>query len=84
MLLAISFLAGFGGGVLVWQQFVTSRLAVENQQLREEANKVAGLSEENARFASKRIDPEELKWLRDGQAELLRLRGQVSQLRHAV
>lgn len=81
VLIAIGFVAGFGVGVFVWQQFVTARLAAENQQLREEVKMVAVLTDENVRLTSERIDPAELKRLRDGQAELLRLRGQVSQLR---
>ena len=68
-------------GVFVWQQFVTARLAAENQQLREEANQLAALIDENARLTNERIDPAELKRLRDGQEELLRLRGQAAQLR---
>ena len=83
-LLVLGFLAGFGVGVLVWQQFVTARLATENQQLREEVKKVAALTNENARLAIERIDPAELKRLREGQSELPRLRGQVSQLRRDV
>jgi len=76
-LVAIGFLAGFGAGVFVWQQFVTARFAAENQQLREEVKMVAVLTDENARLTSERIDPAELKRLRDGQADLLRLRGQA-------
>ena len=83
-LLLFGFLAGFGAGVLVWQQFVTARLAAENQQLRVEAQKAVALTGENTRLASERIDPEELRRLREGQSELPRLRGQVSQLRRDV
>ena len=83
-LLVLGFLAGFGVGVLVWQQFVTARLATENQQLREEVKKVAALTNENARLASGRADPAELERLRDGHTEFLRLRGQVAQLRREV
>jgi hypothetical protein len=81
LLLVLGFLAGFGVGVFVWQKFVATKLATENQQLRAEAGKVAALSDENARLASERVDPAELKRLREGQAELIRLRGQAGQLR---
>lgn len=80
-LLVIGFLTGLAVGVFVWQKLVTAKLASENQQLREEAKKVAALTDENARLASEHVDPAELKRLRDGQTELIRLRGQAGQLR---
>ena len=39
---------------------------------------------ENTKLAGERVDPAELSRLRDGQTELLRLRGQVSQLRQRL
>lgn len=81
LLLTVGFVISFAAGVFVWQRFVTARLEAENLQLREAAKQAVALSEENARLANERIDPDELKRLRDGQAELLRLRGQVAQLR---
>lgn len=84
LLLTVGLVTGFAAGVFVWQRFVTARLATENLQLREAAKQAVALSEENARLANERIDPGELKRLRDGQAELLRLRGQMGQLRRGL
>jgi hypothetical protein len=84
LLLTVGFVIGFAAGVFVWQRFVTARLEAENLHLRDAAKKSAGLAEENARLANERIDPDELKRLRDGQADLLRLRGQMGQLRREL
>jgi hypothetical protein len=81
LFLAVAFLAGFAVGVVVWQRFVADRLAAENLALRDQVKQMAALTEENAQLRGEQIDPGELKRLRDGQAELLRLRGQAAQLR---
>lgn len=81
ILLSVTFLIGLGVGILLWQQIVTARLIAENQRLQAEAQAAASLAEENSRLQAEHIDPAELKRLRDGQAEVLRLRGQTAQLR---
>ncbi|MSU58640.1 MAG: hypothetical protein EXS35_10765 [Pedosphaera sp.] len=83
-LLVVGFVAGFAAGVFVWQRAVVGKLESENQQLSGDAKKLAALTEENTRLAGERVDPAELKRLREGQAELLRLRGQVPQLRREL
>lgn len=84
LLLTVGFVISFAAGVFVWLRFVTERLEAENLQLREAAKQSVDLAEENARLANEGIDPGELKRLRDGQAELLRLRGQMGQLRREL
>ncbi len=79
--LLVGFLAGLGAGIFIWQNLVTRPVTLENQQLHAEAGKVVALAEENARLVNERVDPAELKRLREGQAELVRLRGQTTQLR---
>ncbi len=79
--LLVGFLAGLGAGIFIWQNLVTKPVTLENQQLHAEAGKVVALAEENARLVNERVDPAELKRLREGQAELVRLRGQTTQLR---
>lgn len=81
LLLIAAFILGFVFGAFVWQRLVTEPLLTENQSLRGAANESARLTAENARLANEQTDPEELQRLRDGQTELLRLRGQLVQLR---
>jgi len=68
-------------GFLIWETSRGGPLRVENLRLIEQAKTADALRAENARLTGERADPDELKKLRDGQTELLRLRGQVSQLR---
>jgi len=84
LLLITGFALGFGVGSLVWQKQIGNRLREENARLREQANDAEKLRAENAKLAGERVDPAELNRLRDGQTELLRLRGQVSQLRQRM
>lgn len=81
LIFSVTFLAGVGSGILLWQQFVTARLTAENKRLQAEAQSAAALAEENSRLQAEHVDAAEIKRLRDGQAELLRLRGQTAQLR---
>jgi hypothetical protein len=80
LLLASGTAAGFLLGLLV-SGAVIAKLKSENEQLRAAAGQVDSLKAENARLTSEQIDSHDLKRLRDSQAELLRLRGQVNQLR---
>jgi len=84
LLLCLGLVFGFASGVFVWQKQTGSRLREENNLLREKAGNTKSLRAQNAKFASEHIDPDELRRLRKGQTELLRLRGQVSQLRREV
>lgn len=81
LLLLVGFVLGCAAGALIWQRFAGAKLSAENHELRAEAARVAQLTEENAQLKSERVDPAELKRLRDGQTELIRLRGQTGQLR---
>ena len=84
LLLIAGFALGFGLGFFVWQKQVGNQLREENARLRDQVKNAEALRAENAKLTSERIDPAELNRLRDGQTELLRLRGQVSQLRQQV
>jgi len=83
LLLITGFALGFGLGFLVWQKQIGSRRE-ENARLRDQVKDAEALRAENAKLTSERVDPAELNRLRDGQTELLRLRGQVSQLRQRL
>ncbi len=67
-------------GTLVWQQQRFARLTDENVALRQE---VVALSRP-AEVAQPTADLAELERLREGHAELLRLRGEVARLRQAA
>ena len=84
LLLITGFAIGFGLGFFVWQKQIGNRLREENARLRDQVKDVEALRAENVKLASERVDPAELNRLRDGQTELLRLRGQVSQLRQRL
>lgn len=81
LLLITGFALGFGLGFFVWQKQIGDRLREENARLREQTKDAEKLRSENAKLESERVDPDELKRLRDAQTDLLRLRGQVSQLK---
>ena len=67
--------------LICWQQFVVNRLAAENRQLR---GKIDALLAEDAPLAAPGSDFEELQRLREGQAELLRSRGELARLRREL
>jgi hypothetical protein len=84
LLLVTGFALGFGLGYVGWQTQIGRRLREQNARLIALVQEGEAARAENAKLRSERIAPEELKRLRDGQTELLRLRGQVSQLRREV
>ena len=69
---------------IFWQQRTLRRLESENAGLRERTAGLESLRDENLRLAQAQVDPAELERLRRGQSELLRLRGEVSQLRQQL
>ena len=75
-----------GGAALVatlaWQQHHLSRLADENAALRAEKGPTA--APDPTRAEAERVDSKILNQLREQQDELLRLRGEVAQLRQAT
>lgn len=83
LLLVAVLLVGLVAGI-IWQQSAINKLKAENEQLREKSNQTDALLAENERLSQDRIDPAELQRLRDNQSELIRLRGQVSQLKRQV
>jgi hypothetical protein len=84
LLLATGFVLGFGLGFFVWQNHIGNRLREENARLLAQSKDAESLRDANAKLTSERVDPDELKRLRDTQTELLRLRGQVVQLRQRI
>jgi hypothetical protein len=81
LLSIVVFVIGFTAGVLVWQQVAVKRLATENVALQGQLKDAIAAADATAASSRERIDDDELKRLREGQAELLRLRGQVLGLR---
>ena len=81
LLLVIGLVLGLLIGFLIWETSRGGQLRAENMRLAEQAKTAETLRAENARLTGERVDADEVKKLRDGQTELLRLRGQVSQLR---
>ena len=67
--------------VSVWQWQAVRALKNENARLKNLAEQVDKLGEENARLQRTQADPGELERLRREQSELLKLRNVVSQLR---
>src|SRR4051812_48564825 len=69
------------GALFVWQWQAVRALQNENARLKNLAEQVDKLGEENARLQRTQADPGELERLRREQSELLKLRNEVSQLR---
>ena len=81
LLLAVGFALGLLAGILVLQFNVVKKLQAENAALRAQAAQVDDLLAEIEQLKHGKISDAELQRLRDGQAELLRLRGEVTTLR---
>jgi hypothetical protein len=81
-IIAVLALLACGLGLALWLQVRSQKtLQLEVARLRAELAALESLRAENERLREERVDPTELKRLRDGQAELIRLRGQAGQLR---
>ncbi len=69
------------GGLFYWQHGQIRELKAENASLEALASEVDLLREEAEELKKRQVSPEEAERARQSQAELLRLRGEVSRLR---
>jgi len=76
-------LAGLTLSLLV-EERTNRALRMENTGLRGRASELDQLREENSRLSHGQTDPAEMERLRSAQSELLRLRGEVAQLRQQL
>jgi hypothetical protein len=83
LVFALLLLAGAGGGWF-WQHQQLARLRADLARLQATAADVDALREELARLRQTQVDPAELERLRQGQTELLRLRGETARLRQQL
>jgi hypothetical protein len=83
-LVLVALLLACAGAGWFWQHQQLTRLRADHARLQASAAELDSLREELTRLRQTQVDPAELERLRQGQSELLRLRGETSRLRQQL